>query len=293
MPEFDIPGHSRSSIACYKDLACFQRDLPVATHWGVKFDVLCVGKNSTMQFVKDVIDELCELFPYKYIHIGGDEVPKHRWNLCPNCQAKIKELGLSNSEELQMWFMNEVKKYCVSKGKEVFMWNWDLKEDTLLDSDLGFTKCSDTKTDNRKFIDTSTNAYYIDLPYGYISLKDTSNHNVYTGNCLGIEATLWSEFVPNMKKADFMIFPRLAPICETAWNGECSWDKIKDKIDFYYSYLDKNSYGYAPLKKANPNKLRRFFQILWFERRQLTWEGLTNIIDNKKIEKIAKTHGTE
>lgn len=101
MPEYDIPGHSRSAIACYKDLACFPRDLPVADHWGVKHDVLCVGKESTIQFVKNVIDELCELFPDEYMHIGGDEVPKHRWDLCPHCQAKRKELGLKDSDALQ------------------------------------------------------------------------------------------------------------------------------------------------------------------------------------------------
>jgi hypothetical protein len=77
-------------------------------------------------------------------------------------------------------------------------------------------------------------------------------------------------------------------LCETAWYGDCSWEIIKDKLDFYYSFLAKNGYGFAPIEMANPNKARGFCQALWFERRQLAWEGLTNIIDNKKIEKIAK-----
>lgn len=290
MPEYDIPGHSRSAIACYKSLACFPRDLPVADHWGVKFDILCAGKESTMQFVKDVIDEMCELFPDEYIHIGGDEVPKHRWDLCPHCQAKIKELGLENSDDLQCWFMNTIKNYCKEKGKQAFMWSWDLKDEGTIDTDLGFTKCGEMNTGDRPFIDTGTNAYYIDLPYGYISLKDSAEHKPFNGNCLGVEAALWTEYVPDMKKADLMTFPRLGAICETAWCGECGWNNFKAKLDFYYSYLDKMGWGYAKPDMANPIKIRGKAQALWFERRQLAWEGLTNIIDNKKVEKIAKAN---
>ena len=289
MPEFDIPGHCRAAIAAYNDLTCFPRDLPVATHWGVKHDVLCVGKEKTMQFVYDVLDELFEMFPDKYIHIGGDEVPKHRWNLCPNCQKRAKEVGAKNSDELQCWFMNTVKNYCKEHGRQVFMWSWDLEDSALLDEDLGFTLCgSDDKIGGRPFIDTSTKAYYIDLPYGYISLKDTADHKIQQGNCLGIETPLWCEYVADMKKADIMMFPRLAAACETAWLGKTSYAQISRKLDDYYKLLDKNNWGYAKPAMAVPNKLRGKFGGLWFEKRQLTWEGLHNIFDDKKIEKIAR-----
>ena len=135
-------------MACYPYLGCFDRELPVADHWGVKHDVLCAGKDSTYRFVKDVIDELCEIFTDGYFHIGGDEVPKHRWHLCHHCQAKIKELGLKDEEELQCYFMNRINDYCKSKGKQAFMWSWDLKDDKLLNEDLGFTKCGDINTSN-------------------------------------------------------------------------------------------------------------------------------------------------
>ncbi|MDE5995358.1 MAG: beta-N-acetylhexosaminidase, partial [Eubacterium sp.] len=288
MPEFDIPGHSRAAIACYNDLTCFPRPLPVADHWGVKHDVLCVGKNSTMQFVYDVLDEFFEMFPDEYIHIGGDEVPKHRWDLCPACNAKRKELGLETSDALQFWFMNQIKDYCKEHGKQAFMWSWELEDDSMLDNDLGFTKCGDMDTKERPFIDTSTKANYIDLPYGYISLKDTADHKVFSGNALGVEGTLWTEYVLDMKKADLMSFPRTGCIAETGWNGNCSWDSFSDKLNYYYSYLDKNNIGYAKPSKANPNKLRAKLSILLFERRQLAWEGLHNIFDDKKIEKLAK-----
>lgn len=288
MPELDIPGHCRAAIACYKELGCFGRELPVADHWGVKHDVLCAGKESTYEFLYNVIDEFCELFPDKYFHIGGDEVPKHRWHLCPDCQAKIKELGLKDEEELQCWFMNRMKDYCKEKGKQVFMWSWELKDASKLDNDLGFTKCGELDTGNRPFIDTSTSAYYIDLPYGYISLKDSAEHKLLSGNCLGVEATLWTEYVPNVKKADKMTYPRLGAVSEAGWLGKCSWDSLSERMDFYYSYLDKNNIGYTELKTANPNKALGFVQNLYFEKRQLTWEGLTNIFDDKKVEKLAR-----
>lgn len=288
MPEFDIPGHSVAAIACYNELTCFPRPMDVATHWGVKHDVLCVGKDSTLKFVYDVLDEFFEMFPDEYIHIGGDEVPKHRWNLCPHCQAKIKELDLKDADSLQIWFMNTVKDYCKSKGKQVFMWSWDLEDDSELDADVGFTKCGESETGSRPFIDTSTESYYIDFPYGYTSLRDSAEHKVYSGNCLGVEATLWTEYVTNMKKADFMSFPRTAALSETAWRGECSWNSISEKLDFYYSFLDKNNIGYAKANAANPNALRGKLGVLWFERRQLAWEGLTNLIKDKEIEQKAK-----
>lgn len=288
MPELDIPGHSRAAMACYKYLGCFDRELPVADHWGVKHDVLCAGKESTYEFLQNVIDEFCELFPDEYFHIGGDEVPKHRWSLCPNCQAKIKELGLKDEDELQCYFMNRIKDYCAQKGKQVFMWSWDLKDASLLDNDLGFTKCGELDTHTRPFIDTSTSAYYIDLPYGYISLKDSAEHKLLAGNCLGVEATLWTEFVPDVKKADKMTYPRLSAVSEAGWLGKCSWDSLSERLDFYYSYLDKNNIGYTELKTANPNKALGFIQGLYFEKRQLTWEGLTNIFDDKKVEKLAR-----
>lgn len=289
MPEFDIPGHCRAAIAAYNELTCFPRDLPVATHWGVKHDVLCVGKEQTMQFVYDVLDEFMEMFPDEYIHIGGDEVPKHRWNLCPNCQQKAKEVGAENSDELQFWFMNTVKNYCKEHGKQVFMWSWDLENASLLDEDLGFTLChTDDKIGGRPFIDTSTEAYYIDFPYGYTSLKDTAEHKVQPGNCLGIETPLWCEYVADMKKADVMMFPRLAAACETAWLGETSYEAVSRKLDDYYKLLDNNNWGYAKPAMAMPNKLRGKLSGLWFEKRQLTWEGLHNIFDDKKIEKRAR-----
>lgn len=125
IPEFDIPGHMVAAISCYPELSCFGRKLEVATHWGVKHDILCAGKESSYQFVYDVLDELIELFPDKIIHIGGDEAVKMRWELCPDCQKAIKENGLKNEDDLQMFFMSKVNEYLKSKGYSSVMWSYD------------------------------------------------------------------------------------------------------------------------------------------------------------------------
>lgn len=122
VPEIDMPGHMVSAISCYKHLGCFDREIEVATHWGVKHDILCAGKNSTMEFVKGVLDEIFEMFPDGYVHIGGDEAVKTRWNLCPNCKKKMDELGV-DANGLQSYFMNEVASYVKENGKTAIVWN--------------------------------------------------------------------------------------------------------------------------------------------------------------------------
>lgn len=287
MPEFDIPGHSRAAIACFPNLACFPRQLDVATHWGVKKDILCAGRESTYKFVFDVIDELCELFPDKIFHIGGDEVPKHRWCLCPECQKKIKEENLKDETELQEYFMNRVYDYLIKKGCEVYMWNYDKLNPTILNKEIGFTLCGG-ECNGRKCIDTSSSAYYLDLPYGYISLKDTCEHKIPNG-AIGAEVQMWTEYIPDMKKSDSMMYPRMGAMVETVWSGKNDYEKFKSKLPTYYSFLDLSKVNYSKGdNKINPKGLRKFFNIALFERRQLTWEGLPIIFDNKKVEKIAK-----
>lgn len=284
MPELDIPGHTRAAIAAYSELSCFKRELPVATHWGVKHDVLCAGREETYRFVFDVIDELCELFPDGLMHIGGDEVFKHRWELCPDCKKRMKDEGLKSTNELQTYFMDRVGDYLNKKGFECYMWNWD-DNAVAPKASIGYTACNDTDDTSRNIIDCNSKAYYIDLPYSYVSLKDTVSY-APNSNALGVEATLWTEYVPNMKKADIMTYPRLGALCETAWNKTA--EGFENELNEYYRLLDYYKISYSLGKRINPRGLRKLIQTILFERRQLTWEGLHNIIDDKKVEKIAK-----
>lgn len=108
IPEFDVPGHTVAAIASYPELSCFGQKRNVASSWGVKHDILCAGKDSTLKFVYEVTDEIMQLFPDKIIHIGGDDAVKTRWSICPHCQKRIKDESLKDEQELYTWFMNKI-----------------------------------------------------------------------------------------------------------------------------------------------------------------------------------------
>ena len=123
IPEVDLPGHMLGALAAYPELGCTGGPYEVWTRWGVSEDVLCAGNEKVYEFLEDVLTEICELFPYEYIHIGGDECPKVRWESCPKCQAKIKALGLKDKDGqkaehyLQSYVMNRMTSFLAEKGK--------------------------------------------------------------------------------------------------------------------------------------------------------------------------------
>ena len=129
IPEVDMPGHMLAALASYPELGCTGGPYEVATRFGVFEDVLCAGKAQTLQFAKDVMDEIMDIFPSEYIHIGGDECPKNRWKACENCQKKIEELGIqelpkhSKEEQLQTWFMGEIEKLIRDRGRKMMGWD--------------------------------------------------------------------------------------------------------------------------------------------------------------------------
>lgn len=136
IPEVDLPGHMVAALASYPELGCFGGPYEVWTKWGVSPDVLCPGKEATFEFLEDVLGELCEIFPGEYFHIGGDECPKDNWKKCPDCQARIHELGLKSDEHataeqrLQSYVTSRMQKFLETKGKKLIGW------DEILEGDL-------------------------------------------------------------------------------------------------------------------------------------------------------------
>ncbi len=111
IPEIEIPGHESAMLAAYPEVGCLNQIIPVETKGGIFDKLICAGKESSFTFIKQLLDELCELFPCEMIHIGGDEACKRIWRECPNCQSKIKELGLKDENALQQWFVVKVQEY--------------------------------------------------------------------------------------------------------------------------------------------------------------------------------------
>lgn len=300
IPEFDIPGHSQAALACYPWLGCFDRKLEVATHSGVKHDILCAGKESTYRFVFDVIDEIAEMFKdSRYIHLGGDEAVKTRWKICPHCQKKMKELGIEKEDALQAYFMERVAGYVADKGFTPIMWNetdlslpchdkmvwqlWTTGNGVVKTEDIVSAACS------RGGIINSDSAYvYVDLPYADINLeKSYAFKPVPEGagdKFIGAEIALWSEYVPDFATACRRMLPRALAIAEAMWgkHGE-DFDGFCKRLDATQEFLERAGYKGVSGKTAMPGKVRAFFQKMWFERRQLHWQGLHNLIDNAVV----------
>ena len=123
IPEIEMPGHGLAALTAYPWLGCRGENYEVWTRWGISKDVFCAGKDSTFEFLQDVLAEVIELFPSKYIHIGGDECPKARWKECPLCQRRMKENGLKNEEELQSYFMQRIEKWLNGHGRNIIGWD--------------------------------------------------------------------------------------------------------------------------------------------------------------------------
>lgn len=299
IPEIDTPGHTVSMIAAYPFLSCFDRELSVSTHTGVKHDVLCVGKESTFDFMFSVFDELLEIFTDGTVHIGGDEVPTTRWEICPHCQKRVKDLGLKSTSELHTYYLDRIGKYLMSKGAQVIMWN-DTVKDYMTERQIhwqlwnGEMSTADVVSEiakGRKFILSNSGAYYLDLPYMQVNLKKCYEFEPIEyendDGIIGLEACLWSEYVPTMKKAGYCTFPRIGAFCESAWTPKenKSYEAFSKKLTAYYKMLDFLGFDYATLKQAMPSFIRGAGYFLYWERRKLHWQGLHNLIENAIVKK--------
>lgn len=306
IPEIDTPGHVKAMLAAYPHLACFPQDFTVSCFWGVKHDVLCIGKESTFDFIFELYDELTEIFTDGIIHLGGDEVPSVRWKHCPECQKRMQQEGMKDEAELHTYYLDRVAAYLRKKGIEVRMWN-DTIKDKMVDKSVawqlwhGGMKPEDAVKElnaGRKFVISCTDRYYLDIPYAIVSLEKAYNFDpAFEGlteagekNLLGVEACLWTEFVPDMLTADKMTYPRLAAICESGWSPKDKKDFtcFTEKLDSYRALLASLGVSSASLKQASPKGIKVLAGKLWWERRKLCWGAHENIIADLRVRKKIK-----
>lgn len=306
IPEIDSPGHVMSMLAAYPSLACAERDYDVSTSWGVKHDVLCVGKESTFDFMKSLFDELTEIFTDGVIHLGGDEVPTVRWKSCPDCQKRIKEQGLKDESELHTYYLDRISAYIRGKGIETRMWNDRVKDKMvskniiwqLWNGDMSQADVVAELNAGRRFVISCAENYYLNWPYALTNLEKCYNFEpAFPGltaegekNILGIEGCLWTEFVPDMLVADRLTYPRIAAVCESAWSQKEKKDfaAFNKKLQVYYSLLENLGIKPREIKKTSPTGVRKLGEKLWWERRKLCWGAHHNIISDIKFKKIIK-----
>ncbi|MEG1608468.1 MAG: beta-N-acetylhexosaminidase [Clostridia bacterium] len=266
IPEIDMPGHMMAAIACYPELSCEGKDVDVSARWGVMDTIGCVGGDKFLPFVKDVIDEVCQLFPYEYFHLGGDEVPKSKWKACPKCQAKIKELGLKNENELQGWFNNQILEYLKTKNKKVIGWNEildasELSSETVVQwwtKGVAASGVGKWLEKGNKVVISPCPYVYFDHFYSMKDLKKTYSLDLDTvglsqkfeSQTLGFEAPQWTEFVRDIGKLHFNTYPRLQAIAEIGWTAKQNknFADFECRLKDFSKILDKKNIGYAPRK---------------------------------------------
>jgi len=251
IPEIEMPGHSLAALASYPDLACTKGPFEVGTTWGVFSDVLCAGKEETFTFLQDVLTEVIDLFPGKYIHIGGDECPKVRWEKCPLCQKRIKEEGLADENELQSYFIRRIESFVTSKGKKIIGWDEILEgglapEATVM-SWRGTEGGIAAARQKHDVIMTPTSYAYLDYYQtepagqplaigGYVPLEKVYSFNPLPEELtaeeqqyiLGVQGNVWTEYISTPEYLEYMTFPRAFAIAETGWTP----DRLKDFDDF-------------------------------------------------------------
>lgn len=277
IPEIDLPGHTSAVLAAYPQLGCEDKEYKVANRWGVIRDVLCAGNPASLDLFKDIMDEVCKLFPGKYIHLGGDECVKERWKACPKCQRKIRELGLkdgsrySKEDYLQSWFMGEVASFVQSKGKRVIGWDEILEGVPMDDSVImswrgtegGITAAKMghdvvmTPTSDMYFDQSQTLASQLEeIPVGgFINVMKVYSYEPLPASLtpeqqkhiLGCQANVWCEYMPEERIRQYQILPRLAALSEVQWTmpERKNYKDFLKRLPKMLSIYDHYGYNYA------------------------------------------------
>ena len=228
IPEIDMPGHFLAAISQYPELAC-----DGLIGWGEIFSSpICPGKDATLEFCRNVFKEVFELFPYEYVHMGGDEVEKANWKKCPLCQKRIRTEKLGSVEELQAWFVRDMEKFFLANGKKLI--GWDEVVTDGLSSDAAITwwrswakDALPTATAQKQKVIACPNEYfYFDYAQDQNSVKKILAYDPCADERLspeqkkyiwGVQANLWAEWIPTMKRIEYLIVPRMIALSEIAW----------------------------------------------------------------------------
>ena len=254
IPELDMPGHSLRAVACYPELSCTGR-----AEWGKTFSTpLCLGNDATLDFCKGVYEEVFDLFPYAYVHLGADEVEKRNWEHCPKCQQRIAREGLTDEKGLQAWFVREMEHFFNEHGRHLVGW------DEITDGGLSPTAVvqwwrSWLPQTLDEALANGNSVVLSPVEFSYLSAQNSrSLAKVYgfeplagipeeeASRVLGVYANLWTEFVPTFERACFHIFPRLFALSEIAWcgSGQDEFESFRSRVNSHLKRFDEEGWNF-------------------------------------------------
>jgi len=262
VPEIEMPGHSLAALASYPELSCTGGPFEVGKAWGVYDDVYCPTE-TTFTFLENVLDEVCELFPGRYIHIGGDECPKTRWKSCPRCQALIKKEGLADEHELQSWFIRRIERYLNGKGKQIIGWDeileGGLAPNAAVMSWRGTEGGIAAAQQKHNVVMSPGSHCYFDHYQGDASFEPlaiggfTPVKKVYSYEpvpeeltvsearyIMGAQGNLWTEYITTPEHAEYMSMPRMGALSEVLWSPRQSrsWEDFLPRLVRHFRVLD-------------------------------------------------------
>lgn len=261
VPEIEMPGHAVAAAKAFPELTCTGKPQPF-NEWGVSDDVFCAGNEATFEFLQNVIDEVIELFPSEYIHVGGDECPKTRWEKCPKCQALMKKEGLKDEMELQSYFIRRMEKYISSKGRKLIGWDeileGGLAEGASVMSWRGIEGGIEAASHGHDVVICPNAEVYLDhyqsnyneplAIAGHTTMEDIyhwspmpdSLDSKFQHHILGAQGNLWTEYMPISDQVEYMAYPRLCALAEMLWTQDSiqNYDSFTHRMNQQYKRLD-------------------------------------------------------
>jgi hexosaminidase len=230
VPEIEMPGHATAALASHPELSCTGGPFDVATRWGIFEDVFCAGNDATFAFFQDVLGEVLELFPSKFIHIGGDECPKTRWRACPKCQKRIRDERLADEHELQSYFIRRVERFLNAYGRQLIGWDeileGGLAPNAAVMSWRGMSGAVAAARAGHDVVASPTSHCYLDYSHEKIDLERAYSFDPIPAeltdeqrkHILGIQGSMWTELTPTATDVERQIWPRLCALAEVAWS---------------------------------------------------------------------------
>ena len=278
IPEIEMPGHAVAALAAYPWLGCTGGPYEVMRTWGVSEDVLCIGKESTLGFLKDVLTEVLELFPSEYIHIGGDESPRKRWKSCPFCQERIRREGLRNEAELQSYLVRRIEEWLRDRGRRLIGWDEILEggvsQDATVMSWRGTRGGIEAARHGNRVVMVPCDYFYFDYyqthdparveretvatgrpdDVPYVTVRRAYEFSPYEGldggqrQCiLGVQGNIWREYMVDFRQVEHMLLPRLAALAEVAWSCDRrDFPDFSRRLFRLKELYDQEGYRYAP-----------------------------------------------
>lgn len=273
IPEIEMPGHGVAALATYPWLGCSGGPYDVRTTWGISEEVFCAGKESTFEFLENVLAEVIELFPSEYIHIGGDECPKKAWKACELCQKRIADEGLKDEAELQSYFMKRIERWLNAHGRRVIGWDEILqggitKSATIMSWRGTKGGIAAAKLGNKVIMAPNTHCYidyyqtYNPVEYGEplangrrpVPVAKVYSLDPYAGlnpeeqkYITGVQVNLWTEYISDFDHVQHMLLPRLAALAEVGWSYDRKdYEDFKARLQVLRKVYDRDGYKYAP-----------------------------------------------